>query len=250
MGLITIDSITARKLINIYTMVGIFGKPGSGKSIYLTKLQYQHSKRGWTVYTDDATSKVPGVKYFDSEKHKKGLWLPCGKKGYPAWHDGTKTTYEEIDALIKAKDAEGLQKLQEKGACGPINKEQQNIVMFWDEIGSTYFSRNFKEAFTPETLRWWKEHRHRKVKVYYASQSYKDMDLVLRKITDKLYIIKRALLKNFAIAKPIFITLEIQNSEMGDSQGGQIVEQYKYDMFLFWKPILLRRWINKFDSYR
>ena len=219
-GIFTLDFITSRKLINKYKCYGIFGKCGSGKSTFLTKLAYQHAKKGWTVYTNDPTIVgIENIKYFDDEAFKKGEWLPNGRKG----------------------------KINE---YGEKNKENRNIVLFFDEIGSLYNNRDFKNNLTPKTLKWWKEHRHRNCKIYYGSQSYKDMDLKIRNITDVLFIIKRSILQNFSVAKPILIKFDIQNNEQGDNSGGQIVEKYSYDIILFWKWILLPKWINKFDSYR
>lgn len=217
-----VDFVTSRKLLNPYKMYGIFGKPGSGKSTYLTMRAYKELKKGWEVYTDDHSVKIPGVNHFDSEALKRGDWLPDGRKGH-VWVDGT------------------------------LNKKNRNIVLIFDEIGSTYSNREFKTAFTPETLRWWKEHRHKRVKIYYGSQSYKDMDLKIRQLSDQLYIIKRGFFKNFSVAKPILINFDIMTGNDAENQnnnGGQIIEAYKYDLIFFWKPILLRKWIKKFDSYR
>ena len=219
-GIFAVDFITSRDLVNRYKCYGIFGKCGSGKSTFMTKLAYQHAKKGWVVYTNDPSIVgVENIKYFDEEAFKKGDWLPNGKKG----------------------------KINE---FGEINKEDRNIVLFFDEIGSLYNNRDFKNNLTPKTLRWWKEHRHRLCKIYYGSQSYKDMDLKIRNLTEVLFIIKRSILQNFSVARPILIKFDIQNNEQGDNSGGQIVEKYSYDIFIFWKWILLRKWIKKFDSYR
>lgn len=41
-----------KKYLNPYKLTMIFGKKGSGKSTYLTKLAYQYSKKGYTVYSN------------------------------------------------------------------------------------------------------------------------------------------------------------------------------------------------------
>lgn len=214
------DIVISFPLINKFKAYGIFGKPGTGKSTLITKMTYQHLKKGWTVYTNDPTCNIEGVHYYDENLFKNGLWLPDGRKGYVnEWQQ--------------------------------TNEEDRQILLCIDEIGSLYNNRDFKNNFTPETLRWWKEHRHRKVKVIYGSQSYKDMDLKIRSLTDVLYIVNRgAFYKAWSVAKPILIKFDIQNNEMGDSAGGQIVEKYTYDIFLFWKYLFLPKWIKKFDSYR
>ena len=219
-SLYTIDFITSRKLVNRYKMYGIFGKCGSGKSTMLTMYAYKNAKKGWEVYTNDPSIiGIEGIKYFDDLKFKQGEWLPDGRKGHI-------------------------------NEYGEVNKENRDICLIVDEIGSLYNNRDFKNNLNPKTLRWWKEHRHKNVKIYYGSQSYKDMDLKIRQLTDVLMIIKRSFFQNFSIAKPILIQFDIQNNETGDNSGGQIVEKYSYDIFLFWKWILLRKWIKKFDSYR
>lgn len=219
-GLKTVDIIVSMPLINRFKMYGIFGKPGSGKSTYLTMLSYKHIKKGWEVYTDDPSNNIDGVEYFDSQAFKRGEWIPDGRKGH-AWIDGT------------------------------INTENRNIVLIFDEIGSLYNNRDFKTNLTPETLKFWKEHRHRRVKIYYGSQSWKDTDLKIRTLCDQYILIKRSkILQSFSIARPILVTMDIQNNENTENSGGQIIEKYSYDLIFFWKFINLRYWVSRFNSYR
>lgn len=221
MTIFIIDSITGQKLVNPYVCIGIFGKPGSGKSTLSTKMQYKFVKKGWMVYTD-VPNNVDGAIQFDSLAFKRGDFLPDGRKGY----------------------------VNENGV---INDCDRDIVMFFDEMGVLYNNREFKSNLNPETLMFWKTHRHRRVRIVYLSQSYKDMDLKIRALTQKMYLVKRGILKNFSVAKAIMVKLDIENQTDASGNGGgggTIVEKYQYDLPIFWKFTLLPRWIKKFDSYR
>lgn len=52
----------ARKYANPYKLTFIFGKKGAGKSCYMVKKMLQYQKRGWTIYTDMADIRIPGVR--------------------------------------------------------------------------------------------------------------------------------------------------------------------------------------------
>lgn len=224
-ALITIlltDSLTSRKLINKYLVIGMFGKSGSGKSVSMTKMMFQHSKH-WMVFSDvpNALTDSGVINYFDSSAFKRGDWLPDGRKGH-VWVDGT------------------------------INEHDRDICLFFDEMGILYNNRAFKDNLSPKTLEWWKTHRHKRVRIIYASQSYKDMDLKIRQLTHRLYLVKRGFLKNFCILKSIAIHMDIENpsDSSNDSTGGTIVEKFSYELPIFWKFTFLPKWIKKYDSYR
>ena len=203
-----VDSIIGMKLDNIYTCTGIFGKPGSGKSLFLTWLAYKHVKKQWVVYCDFPCY-IDGVKQFDDDHFKRGIWLPDGR-----------------------------------------NKEgeiEQNILILIDEIGTLFNNRDFKTNFTPATLKFWKEHRHRGIKIIYASQSYADMDKKLRDLTDIYYLMKNSLLKTLRIAKLIKVDIDITNNDQ--ENGGKIIDIYKFAPFIQFKFIYLPKWIKKFNSF-
>lgn len=205
--LFTVDRIVGSKYDNLFPCFGIFGKPGSGKTLLLTFLSWWHLKRGWKVYVDFPCT-LTGVERFDDEEFKSGRWLPDGR---------------------------------------PNNEK---ILICVDEIGTVYNNRSFKTNFNTETLRWWSEHRHRRVKIYWASQGWKNPDLRIREsLTDGFYLCKRSLLRTFILAKPIMVKTDILNNETGENTGGQIVDFYKFAFFTDWKLLFMPKWIHKFNSF-
>ncbi len=51
-----------RKYNNPYKLTFIFGKKGAGKSCYMVRKMLRYLRKGWTVYTDMADIKIPGVR--------------------------------------------------------------------------------------------------------------------------------------------------------------------------------------------
>lgn len=182
---------------------------------------YQHVKKGWCVYSDVPVN-IAGVRQFDSLAFKSGSWLPDGRKGFV--------------------NEDGIE-----------NDCDRDIVLFFDEMGILYNNREFKTNLNANTHMFLKTHRHKRVKCIYLSQSYKDMDLKWRQVTQRMYLVKRGVLRNFSVAKAIQIKMDIENQTDASSNGGgggTIVEKYSYDLPLFWKFTFLPRWIHKFDSFR
>jgi len=54
-----------RKFLNPYKLYLVFGKKGSGKSTYLTKIAFKYLKKGWHVYTNMEDLAIPGVRWFE-----------------------------------------------------------------------------------------------------------------------------------------------------------------------------------------
>lgn len=226
------------RLRNPYSFSIVFGKPGSGKSTTLQKVMEKHIKKGWRVFYDGA-SYLEAVEKVDFQAFKKGQWLPDGRKGMPIWQDST----SKIEAYTQYGEP-----IYEKH--GPINAEDTPILVCFDELGITYNNREFKTNFTPASLEWWKKHRHKKVKIFGASQTYKDMDLKLRQLVDYNYLMDvMVLFPGLRVAKGINIKFDILNSESGDNAGGQIIEGYTYKLPIFHIYIWMPKWIKKFNSY-
>lgn len=63
-----------RKYLNPYKLYMVIGKKGSGKSTMLTRLAYEHMRKGWTVYSTEGLPGTYKVEYSDIGKFD----LPCG----------------------------------------------------------------------------------------------------------------------------------------------------------------------------
>lgn len=58
-------SFATRRYVNVYRLYLIFGKKGSGKSTFLSKIAYKHLKRGWAVYTNMSELNLPGLRHIN-----------------------------------------------------------------------------------------------------------------------------------------------------------------------------------------
>lgn len=122
-------------------------------------------------------------------------------------------------------------------------------ALFIDEISTIFDPRQFKSNFTPITRRWWAEHRHHRVAIYYGCQSYEGADKVIRELTDSLMICKRSM-SVFVKTREIIKSIDIVNGAAGDGKqqgGGQIVDKYAY--FPIPGFLYLPKWIKRFNSY-
>lgn len=60
--------ILTNKFVNPYKLIFVFGKKGSGKSTLLAKLTDRYLKRGWTIYSTEATQNDCKVNYLNPHK--------------------------------------------------------------------------------------------------------------------------------------------------------------------------------------
>lgn len=126
---------------------------------------------------------------------------------------------------------------------------EDGSAIFIDEISTIFDPRAFKTNFTPETRRWWAEHRHHAVAIFYGCQSWDGCDKVIRGLTDSLILCKRSMsvfVKTREIVKSIDI-VNSQDSQGNGNAGGQIIDKFAYypiPGFLY-----LPKWIRRFNSY-
>lgn len=116
-----------------------------------------------------------------------------------------------------------------------------NCDLIIDEASIEYNNRKYK-SLPQSVIQWYKLYRHYGVRnVYVYSQSYEDMDITLRRLADRYYLIKRTLLPCLAIVRPIHVRIGI------DEQTKQIQDQYVFDLLpsFVWLP----RYWHLFDSW-
>lgn len=116
-----------------------------------------------------------------------------------------------------------------------------NGLLLIDEAGVDYNNRKFK-SFTDEEVYFFKHHRHYKVDIAIFSQGYDDMDLKLRTLATRLYIVKKSIFPGFIKRKLITKRLGI------DKQTKQIIDQYSFAI-LGTKYIYCPKLWKMFNSY-
>ena len=195
---------------NIYTLDLYLGKPGSGKSLYSIKLMMKDLKRGWTVYSDDPSNLVPGVKYFDSDAFKRCEW-----------------TIPE--------------------------QSKKKVVLYFDEGGITFPDREYLKNFVNGSLKWWKKHRHHKVKVVLISQSA-DIDKKLRDMADHYFIVKRCWLPIFVTIIPVNKEVDVVSNAIDKEgkmkAGGNLQDVFTKRGLFFHKHCFMPYYARKYDSFR
>lgn len=122
---------------------------------------------------------------------------------------------------------------------GKYNISNCDLVI--DEASIEYNNRKFK-SLSQSVIQWYKLYRHYGVRnIYVYSQSYEDMDITLRRLADKYFLIRRTLLPWVAIVKPIHVKIGI------DENTKQIIDQYVFDVIP--KFIWLPKYWSLFDSW-
>jgi len=107
----------------------------------------------------------------------------------------------------------------EKSDIGHYQIDNCHLII--DEIGVDYNNRRFK-SFTDEEVYFFKHHRHYRVHVYGFSQGYNDMDLKIRTLATRLYVVTPSLI-------PFFIKKKRIKKRIGiDDLTKQIIDEYKF----------------------
>ena len=190
-----------------------FGSPGSGKTTYAVYSALK-SKNEYRHCVCNFENTVPGVKYDNM-------------------NGGVSKDFDY-------KDYSGL---------GTYRYPDSTLVVI-DEAGIQYNNRMYKK-FTPALIAYFKYHRHFKNDLYVFSQSWEDVDIVIRRLTDELWYIKK--IGPFTMARKVRKFVTVNESDY------QIIDGYKFENpFWTFLPIFGRKTIEfiyrpkyykYFDSY-
>ncbi len=158
-------------VLNVY-----FGVPGSGKTTfaaYLTK---------WALHENVI---IRLCRRFDNPVSRLILKSKYLKRRIPVYSNVPIT---------------GAYQLDPKHDIGFYMIENAKIII--DEAGIEYNNRNFK-TFSPESIYYYKYHRHYQTSVDVFSQSYEDMDITLRRLAQNFYVVRKSLVPFCVVARRI-----------------------------------------------
>lgn len=133
----------------------------------------------------------------------------------------------------------GAYKIEPKEDLGKYLIEECLLII--DEAGLEHSNRDFK-SFTKENRYFYKMHRHYKCKVIIFSQA-DDMDLVIRNLAYKYYLVKKSLIPYFILTKGIHKYIGIDNITH------EIKSMYAFDFFLLNKRYFAPSGWKLFDTY-
>lgn len=109
----------------------------------------------------------------------------------------------------------------------------ENGLMILDECGTEFDNRNFKSNFTASQVKWFKKHRHYGVDVVCLSQFWNDIDIKLRNLSTKLYLLKPSIIPFFVCRRTIKKRIGINN------ETKDIIDEYsfvRFSSYYFFSP--------------
>lgn len=114
----------------------------------------------------------------------------CGKSTLAAWF--AKKAIASGIPVYSNMPILGCYEFQ-KSDLGVWNIE--NALVLWDEVGVDANSRNFKNNFTQDQIKWLKYHRHENCMVMIFSQGFDDMDKIIRTLSTDAFVVRKGLFK-------------------------------------------------------
>lgn len=167
--------------------------------------------------------------------------------GVPGSGKSTVATYFAMDYIKKGIKVYANFEIKgatliEKKDININNLELHDCLLIIDEAGLDYDNRGFKNNFTPAELKLFKYHRHLNIDVMIFSQDYEDMDKKLRKLSTRLFILKKSMIPFFIKRKLIYKKIDI------DKDTKQIIDAYGFVLFSGFYIFMPKTWKN-FDSF-
>lgn len=117
----------------------------------------------------------------------------------------------------------------------------EDCVVLIDEAGLEHSNRNFK-SFSEFNKQFYKLHRHYKAKVFVFSQA-DDMDLIIRNIAFKFWLVKQSLIPYLTVAKPTRRYIGI------DDMTHELKSMMEFKSFLFTKRYINPLVWKMFNTY-
>lgn len=118
----------------------------------------------------------------------------------------------------------------------------QDCDLIIDEASIEYNNRNYK-ALPKEQIQWFKLYRHYGVRnIYIYSQSYDDMDITLRRLSDVMYLVKKSLIPGLIVTREI-------SRKIGINQETHQIEDQFFFGFLKMSFTFGRKYWKMFDSW-
>lgn len=118
-----------------------------------------------------------------------------------------------------------------------------------DEVSCIWHSRDFKNNFVKMQRNWLKFHRHQHLFILMASQSYDDVDKVIKLLTTDFWLLSR-FANVFIVAKKIRKRIAL-TEPVGDV-AGSISDSFEFEPWFARGSrdvTFLPNWVGKFDSY-
>ena len=148
------------------------------------------------------------AKIFELKKTKRN----CEFSMYFGVPGSGKTTLASFIARIEFKNKKRQRKVWSNVPIkGTLKLDKSDIGKYMisngrlllDECGTEFDNRNFKSNFTNEQVKFFKLHRHYKVDICCFSQYWNDVDIKLRNLSTKLYLLKKSVIPFFIVRKEI-----------------------------------------------
>ena len=119
-----------------------------------------------------------------------------------------------------------------------------NSVVIIDEAGIDLNNRKFMEL-TADKIKYLKTHRHYRCEMWFASQAYDDIDITVRRLSQRYYLVSRTFF-NF-ITKKFYVRC-IKKSISIDKNTRQIIDAYDFVPFSKYK-FKGRKLFKMFNSF-